>query len=358
MLISHVEHIHTDIVQSIHSHVHHVQAKTYQMPVNVGAFCFLILTFINSFSFHVLHTRISYANANLVQCQAIDKIKFEILSKRMVFARKLYSFCLNASHNRPTHVSLHSCWPSNAALTLHLRTLSSKKSSDGNYPKKKTKTNQFVDTQNDFVTHQLNTSFAAHLKRQQKILNQMQNENEEEKRKLLKQTKHKVRDDDDYGRRSGYTNDSRKVKRAIIDESSSSRFQRKSNYRQIDTDGDVDDDLNNCDTDSDFSDVEQLEIPNWPEMKLNKINRDVYRPSQQTQNRHDRDVDAFRNDMHVKIDSNAPKPIFKFNELNSLSEIVSDALDRRQFSDCTPIQAQGLPLALSGVNMLAISQSG
>lgn len=273
----------------------------------------------------------------------------------MVLMKKLYLFSLNASLNRPTSVLRYINKSPIDVSTLNTRKFSTKKSNDGNNirHKTKTKTNKFIDAQNDFVTHQLNTSFAAHLKRQQKLWNQVQKEEkeEEEKRKWLKQNSYKVRDVN-----YGHKNENWRENRTISDESSSNEFHRKSNYHKNPTDTDHDDISN--ESDSDDYDIEKLEIPNWDDIKLNEMNKDVYRPSDTTQNRHAQEVDAFRNKMQIKIDANAPKPIFEFNELNGLTEMLIAALEKQHIVECTPIQSQGIPLALSGANMLAISQSG
>lgn len=104
----------------------------------------------------------------------------------MMLTKKLYLFCLN----RPTFVLRYINKPQTAVAALNVRNFVTKKSNDGNNTRDKTKTNKHIDGQNEFVTHQLNTSFASHLKRQQKIWNQLQKDEkeEEEKRKLLKQS--------------------------------------------------------------------------------------------------------------------------------------------------------------------------
>lgn len=283
----------------------------------------------------------------------------------MVLTKKFYLFCLNASLNRSTSILRIINKSPIAVSTLRARKFSTKKSNDGNNirQKTKTKTNKFIDTENDFVTHQLNTSFATHLKRQQKIWNQLQKEekDDEEKRKWLKQSKIKREPfhqnsyelrDDNYG----HKNENRKEKRTISDESSSNNFHRKSNYPKRRIDNDHDDDLNV--SDSDDYEIEKLEIPNWDDIKLTKINRDVYQPSEKTQNRDGQEADAFRRKMQIKIETNAPMPIFEFNELNGLTEMLVAALEEQQIVECMPVQAQGIPIVLSGANMLAISQSG
>lgn len=273
-----------------------------------------------------------------------------------MLTRRLYLFCLS----RPISVLRYIDKPPTAATTLCVRKFSSKKPNDRNNVKSKTKTNKHVNAQNDFVTHQLNTSYAAHLQRQQKLWNQFQEDehDEEEKRKQRKpnfqQNSVRVRDDNYYGH--GHTNVNRKEKRTMPDESSSDHFHRKSSYRKQEIDNDHDDDLSESDSD-DYS-VEKLESPNWDDMKLNQIHKDVYKPSDKTQSRNSQEVDTFRTKMQIKVDADAPKPILEFNELNGLTETLLGTLGKEHFVESTPVQAQGIPIALTGANMLAISQSG
>lgn len=276
-----------------------------------------------------------------------------------MFTKKLYLFCSKASLNIPNSALL--CRPETAVSILHERKFASKKLNGEKISKNKSKINKYVNAQNEFVTHQLNTSIAAHLKRQQKILNHVQKEEkfDDEKRRLLEQSKierkpivqsaYKVRDDND-----GYKNST--VNRKTSDKSRPNHFNEKSNYHKHRIGHAKDDNLNESDSD-DYS-IEKLEIPNWDEIELDKFNKIVYRPSERSQRRHVDEVNAFRTKMHIKIDSKAPNPIFLFNELGDLSEQLNATLENQHFFECTPIQAQGIPLALTGANMLAISQSG
>lgn len=272
----------------------------------------------------------------------------------MVLTKKFYSFfCLN----RPTSILRYINKPPIAVTALCVRKFSTKKPNDQNNIKSKTKTNKPVNAQNEFVTHQLNASYAEHLKRQQKIWNKLQkdetDDEEKRKRKLFQQNSSKVRDDNyGHGHKIGYTNENRKEKRTMSNESSSNHFHRKSDYykHQIDND--------HNESDSDDYSVEQLDSPNWDDVKLNKINKDIYKPSDKTENRSGQEVNAYRSKMHIKIDTDAPKPIFRFNELNGLTDMLIGSLEKEHMVECTPVQAQGIPVALTGANVLAISQSG
>lgn len=256
----------------------------------------------------------------------------------MVLAKKLYSFCLS----RPIPVLRYIDKP--PTVVTCVRNFSTKKPNAQNIIKGKIKSNKYVGGQNEFVTYQLNTSYAAHLKRQQKLWNQLQKDEQSEEEQRKRRNSFKVRDDNcGHGHKTGHAN--------VANESSSNHFHRK---RQIDNDHN--DSLS--ESDSEDYGVEKLESPHWNGTRLTRIVKDVYKPSDTTQNRNAHEVDAFHSKMQIKIDASAPKPILGFNELNGLTEPLRWRLENANFVACTPIQAQGIPIALTGVNMLAISQSG
>jgi len=68
-------------------------------------------------------------------------------------------------------------------------------------------------------------------------------------------------------------------------------------------------------------------------------------------------VQAYLQQHEITVsDPGAPPPVFSFEE----SELPPDILQKvsNDFSDPTPIQAQGLPIALSGKNMVGVAQTG
>ena len=54
---------------------------------------------------------------------------------------------------------------------------------------------------------------------------------------------------------------------------------------------------------------------------------------------------------------NVPNPITSF-EVAGLPDYVNTEINKQKFSEPTPIQAQGWPIALSGYNMVGIAQTG
>lgn len=204
-----------------------------------------------------------------------------------------------------------------------------------------------VKAKNDFVTHQLNTSIAEHLKRQQKIWNRVY----EEEKKLHYQKRR--RDYDFEISADSVTKTHDKTKRSGYFEGATHNRKNK-NYdqqqRSVNRNNDEDD------IDSDDYDREPLEVPNWEDMSVVKINKEFYTPSSITENRSVREISDFQTKKQIKITCDAPKPIFGFDEIQSLAPEIIDEVKKHEFIHCTPIQSQAIPLALSGADIIAISQ--
>lgn len=88
------------------------------------------------------------------------------------------------------------------------------------------------------------------------------------------------------------------------------------------------------------------------------IKRDIYEPSEVTVNRTQAEIFAFRNKFDVETSSEAPSPIFTFDELQNLPQNIADDLKRDNITECTPIQAQSLPIVLSGMNLIGKAPTG
>lgn len=207
-----------------------------------------------------------------------------------------------------------------------------------------------IATKNEYVTHHLNSSIAAHLKRSQKLWNNAVAEERHfrfrEDRKTdyyfneitgkIEQTKYK----------NGPKNHSKYTTR-------SSQKTTKVAYNTQNFSGDEDDHSEN---DSDDLSLEELEPPNWEDMNLVAIKKDFYKPTAKTENRPSEEIQEFLLKTHAKITPDGPKPIFKFEELSDLSQHMIAEIEKRHFKECTPIQSFGIPFALSGINMIAVSQ--
>lgn len=211
----------------------------------------------------------------------------------------------------------------------------------------------------------MNSSISAYVQRQQTIWNDLQ-----EEEKLARQNEKR-----DYFIKKSFSNQQNTVDKSqrqpsvfYRDKNQPVNFGKKSNkYYAIEsgnrrnrkiqaaTEEPDDDDSG---SDSDDYKLEKLEIPNWSETDLIEINKDFYKPSKLTESRSAECIREFYSTKHIKIKSNVVKPIFKFNELNDLPQKMMIELEKLGFVDCAPIQSQGIPVALSGANILGISHSG
>ncbi|XP_031625912.1 DEAD-box ATP-dependent RNA helicase 20-like [Contarinia nasturtii] len=200
-----------------------------------------------------------------------------------------------------------------------------------------------VTAKNEFVTHKLNSSIATHLKRQQKLWNDFQKDEQRE---------YQMRETDYYlNKNTGKLEHTRPHKMG-------KNIESKKQVTTVSDEAESDeDDLSDCD--SDDCSLDDLETPNWDDMKLVEINKNFYKPSELTQSRSQVEISNFKSKMHIKLGSidhySAPKPIFQFSELSDLSQKIVAKLDDN-FHEFTPFQSQAIPLALSGANMIATSQ--
>lgn len=104
--------------------------------------------------------------------------------------------------------------------------------------------------------------------------------------------------------------------------------------------------------------ISKLQPIDFNQDELTEFKKNFYQPSENTLNRSDEEIAAFREKHEIAVPLNAPKPIFTFDELQNLPENVMKELCALKFAECTPIQAQGMPIALSGKNMVGIAQTG
>lgn len=104
--------------------------------------------------------------------------------------------------------------------------------------------------------------------------------------------------------------------------------------------------------------LQKLEPIQFDHAALGKIKKDFYEPSEITKNRSDKEVLEFRRKHEISVPNDAPKPIITFDELENLPPKLAMEIKKENFVECTPIQAQGMPIALSGLNMVGIAQTG
>lgn len=104
--------------------------------------------------------------------------------------------------------------------------------------------------------------------------------------------------------------------------------------------------------------LQKLQPINFDHEELGEIKKDFYQPNEITKNRTNDEVAEFRQKNEIIVPGDAPKPIFTFNELENLPPNLAMEIKKQNFIECTPIQAQGMPIALSGKNMVGIAQTG
>jgi len=103
---------------------------------------------------------------------------------------------------------------------------------------------------------------------------------------------------------------------------------------------------------------QNLRAPKWDLSRLVKFEKHFYREHPMTERRSHQEIQQFYAQHSITtVGKNIPKPIFSFEEGN-LPDYVMSQIRRNNWSAPTPIQAQGWPIALSGLNMVGIAQTG
>lgn len=90
---------------------------------------------------------------------------------------------------------------------------------------------------------------------------------------------------------------------------------------------------------------------------MNDFKKNFYQPHETTINRPAEEIEQFRNEHSITVPKHAPNPILTFEELQ-INDKTMQQIKRQNFSNVTPIQAQGWPIALSGKNMVGVAQTG
>ncbi|XP_028674791.1 probable ATP-dependent RNA helicase DDX5 [Erpetoichthys calabaricus] len=103
---------------------------------------------------------------------------------------------------------------------------------------------------------------------------------------------------------------------------------------------------------------ERLRKKHWNLDELPKFEKNFYQEHPDVARRTPQEVEQFRRSKEVTVRSrDCPNPIVKFHEAN-FPTYVMDVISKQNFSDPTPIQSQGWPVALSGRDMVGIAQTG
>jgi hypothetical protein len=103
---------------------------------------------------------------------------------------------------------------------------------------------------------------------------------------------------------------------------------------------------------------------NWSEIDLTEIKKNVFLTSNSSEEGgsqiSDEEVAKFRKDNRISIEKSSgevPNPVFELDEL-SVPEKLKETLKRSGIQKPMPIQAQGWSIAMSGIDLIGIGETG
>ncbi|KAA0706057.1 putative ATP-dependent RNA helicase DDX5 [Triplophysa tibetana] len=103
---------------------------------------------------------------------------------------------------------------------------------------------------------------------------------------------------------------------------------------------------------------DRLRKKHWNLDELPKFEKNFYQEHHEVSRRTPQEVENYRRSKEITVKGRElPKPIMKFHEA-SFPNYVMDVIHKQNWTDPTPIQGQGWPVALSGKDMVGIAQTG
>ncbi|KAK7168182.1 hypothetical protein R3I94_002283 [Phoxinus phoxinus] len=103
---------------------------------------------------------------------------------------------------------------------------------------------------------------------------------------------------------------------------------------------------------------DRLRKKHWNLDELPKFEKNFYQEHHEVSRRSPQDVEHYRRTKEITVKGrDVPKPIMKFHEA-SFPNYVMDVITKQNWTDPTPIQGQGWPVALSGKDLVGIAQTG
>uniref|UniRef100_A0A3B4BPS2 RNA helicase n=1 Tax=Pygocentrus nattereri TaxID=42514 RepID=A0A3B4BPS2_PYGNA len=103
---------------------------------------------------------------------------------------------------------------------------------------------------------------------------------------------------------------------------------------------------------------DRLRKKHWNLDELPKFEKNFYQEHPDVVRRSSQEVEQYRRSKEITVKGrDCPKPVMRFHEA-SFPSYVMDVINKQNWTDPTPIQAQGWPLALSGKDMVGIAQTG
>ncbi|KAJ7398860.1 putative ATP-dependent RNA helicase DDX5 [Pitangus sulphuratus] len=103
---------------------------------------------------------------------------------------------------------------------------------------------------------------------------------------------------------------------------------------------------------------EKLTKKKWNLDELPKFEKNFYQEHPDVVRRTQQEVEQYRASKEITVRGhNCPKPIINFYEANFPANVM-EVIQRQNFTEPTAIQAQGWPVALSGLDMVGVAQTG
>ncbi|XP_075034098.1 putative ATP-dependent RNA helicase DDX5 isoform X2 [Mixophyes fleayi] len=103
---------------------------------------------------------------------------------------------------------------------------------------------------------------------------------------------------------------------------------------------------------------ERLMKKKWNLETLPKFEKNFYQESPDVARLTPQECEQYRRSKEITVRGhNTPKPILQFHDANFPANIM-EVLKRQNFTDPTPIQSQGWPVALSGLDMVGVAMTG
>ncbi|GAA6035044.1 hypothetical protein JCM8097_002158 [Rhodosporidiobolus ruineniae] len=97
---------------------------------------------------------------------------------------------------------------------------------------------------------------------------------------------------------------------------------------------------------------------NFGEVELKPFKKNFYAPFAAVNERDEADVIAFREAKNITVEGeDVPRPIHNWVEAG-LPDFAIEYIQAKRYREPTPVQAQGFPMAMSGQDMIAISETG
>ncbi|KAG9468095.1 hypothetical protein GDO78_013766 [Eleutherodactylus coqui] len=103
---------------------------------------------------------------------------------------------------------------------------------------------------------------------------------------------------------------------------------------------------------------ERLVKKKWNLEQLPKFEKNFYQENPDVARRTPQESEQYRRSKEITVRGhNTPKPLLSFHEANFPVSIM-EVLKRQNFTEPTPIQGQGWPVALSGLDMVGVAMTG